>query len=157
MSRRLILSSLGAIALALAACSSDSSTGPETSPGILGTYVLQTANGAQPPVLLYSYQGGENPADSGSVYVRGDTLTVGADGTYRQSSWFVGRQGATVIGTAHWGDHGVWTRQGNTLHFDSGYIEDVAFDATLTPQGQLATTRDILGDGGTAAYVLRRL
>ena len=34
-----------------------------------------------------------------------------------------------------WGDRGTWTRQGDTIHFESDWIENVAFDAQLTTDG----------------------
>lgn len=140
-------------ALTLAGCSAGEGTAP---PKTGNRYIVETANGSPPPAIIATWNtGGTTLVDTGSVYLTGDTLTVDPDGTYRESAWLEGRSGTLLLGRQRWGDNGIWTRTGDTLHFESNYIEDVAFDATVPAPGTLATSRDLRGEG-TADYVFRR-
>ncbi len=143
------------VAAAAAGCSSGDSTAPVATGD---RYIVETANGSTPPAILTTWNtGGTAVGDTGTVYLTADTLTVSADGHYRESAWIEGRSGSLLLGRQRWSDHGIWTRSGDTLHFESEYIENIAFDATVPAIGQLQTTRDLRGQGeGIAQYVFRR-
>lgn len=140
-------------ALAVAGCSAaDVSTPPPTE----GRYIIETANGAPAPAIVARWNtGGGTAVDTGTVYLIGDTLVVGGDGHYQESAWYEGRSGGLLLGRQRWYDHGDWTRSGDSLHFESEYIEYVAFDAKLSGANGLATTRDLRQEG-SVDFVFRR-
>ena len=140
-------------ALAVAGCSGGDSTAPVAGGD---RYVVETAQGMAPPAIVATWNtGGSTATDTGTVFLTGDTLTLGVDGKYRESAWFEGRSGSLLLGRQRWSDHGIWTRTGDEIHFESEYIENVAFDATFPAPGQLETARDLRGEG-IADYVFRR-
>ncbi len=152
-----ILVTLAAAALALSACSSDS-TGPTPPPGLPGAYALQAAPGATLPQYIYSWNNvtTETPRDSGSVYLEADTLVITADGHYQHAMTVIARQGTVVVARTRYGDHGLWTRTGDAVHFESEYIENVTFDAVVGADGVLATSSDLIGDGPHFAFLLKK-
>lgn len=145
------LAAMALVALTLG-CSSDTALTPQGGPD--GTYLLQSANGATSPAYLYSWKA--SATDTGSVYILADTLEITADGKYRDNAWLETRSGNTVLGRLHEFDRGVVTRDGATLHFESNYLENVTFDATLSNDGRFATSRALLPETDPADYVLRR-
>ena len=148
--RTIIFATLAA--LAGASCSAGDNTGPARSGD---RYIVETAQGSAPPAIIATWNtGGGTQLDSGSVFLVGDTLQLDADGHYRESAWLEGRSGNILLGRQRWADHGVWTRSGDALHFESEYLENVAFDATIPAPGELETVRDLRGEG-IADYVFR--
>ena len=52
-----------------------------------------------------------------------------------------------------WGDRGIWTRQGDTIHFESDWIQNVAFDAELASDGTLRVHHNFTLDESLPAMV----
>lgn len=158
--------SLRTVAVALAsallvACGSDEATAPRehlppdvqpapTSP--VGAWTSRRIDGKAMPARIL---GGTEPEGySWEVHVLHDSVIVAADGTWRQR---VRVQESNTRGEIYPGSHndyGTWTRQGNTIHFVSEWIENVEFDAELTSDGLVVMHDFTLSQGELPA--LRR-
>jgi hypothetical protein len=136
---------------ALAACGGDS---PTEAPAHVGTYVLQTAAGQPAPALIESIPDPES-GQSIEVRVLSDTLELHADGTYRQRAQLEARLGGALLGRSIWSDHGDFTVTNGALHFDSNYLQNVAFDGAFT-SGVVTLTQNLVLEGTDDVYVLTR-
>ena len=132
----------------LVACGSDEATAPRQEPpppsSVVGTWVSQTIDGKAMPARLV---GGTEPDGlTWEVRAVSDTLILQANGrwTQRVRTRQTQSDGFDFVGTH--GDRGIWTRTGNTIHFESDWIENVAFDATLEDDGTLVVMHDFLLD-----------
>ena len=139
------------IALLLAACGSDT-----TQPGATtGTYLLVSANGQPAPALIHS-----GPyTDTGGlleVHVTADTIQLLDGGRYAQRAKLEARVDGQLVSRSTWSDHGVVSRTGSLLHFDSDYLQNVAFDGTLTSAGELRVTQNLAGEGADDLYTLQK-
>lgn len=144
------LATLFAIAT-LAACGSEA-TQPNTT---TGTYLLVAANGQPAPALIHS-----GPyADTGGlleVHVVADTIRLLDGGRYEQRAKLEARVDGQLVSRSTWADHGAVTHTGSLLHFDSDYLQNVAFDGTLTSAGELRVTQNLAGEGTDDLYALRK-
>jgi len=136
---------------ALVACGGDSPTEASTH---VGTYIMQTAAGQPAPALIESIPDPES-GKTIEVRVTGDTLELHADGTYRQRARLEVRLGGQVVGQSIWSDHGDFTLANGALHFESNYLENVAFDGALT-SGVVTLTQNLALEGADDVYVLTR-
>ena len=148
---RLLAATLVSAAI-VTACGGDS---PTEASSHVGTYVLQTAAGQAAPALIESVPDPES-GKTIEVRVTSDTLELHADGTYRQRAQLEVRLGGELIGKSTWSDHGELTVAGTTLHFDSSYLQNVAFDGALT-SGVVTLTQNLALEGADDVYVLTRV
>ena len=125
----------------LVACGSDEATAPRQEPPpveqpapatVVGTWTSRQIDGKALPA---SIAGGTDEGVTWDLSVLQDTLLVTADGRWVQRVRTRQVQSDGFTFTTFWGDHGTWTRQGDTIHFESQWIENVAFDAQLTTDG----------------------
>jgi len=129
-----------AVALA-AACGGESPTSvPDAQ--LLGTYNLQTINGASLPFL-----GARIGADS--VFITSVELTLSDGGLWTDSVMFLttdGIHGSTSVG----GDNGTWTQSGSSLSLFSTKNNKIAYIGTF------AGTRLALQISGGSTFVFAR-
>ena len=127
----------------LVACGSDEATAPrqEPPPGTeqpapltpVGAWASQRIDGKALPARI---AGGTEPDGlQWELRVVYDSLVVRADGRWVQRVRTTQTQSDGFNYSVTWGDRGTWTRQGNTIHFESDWIQNVAFDAELTSAG----------------------
>ncbi len=146
-----ILSATLACALALG-CASDS---PTEAPAHVGTWILQSVAGQSTPAVIHSLvaEATGKPID---VLVLGDTLELKSDGTYVQRAQLEVRLGGVLAGRSRWSDHGLYSLEGSAVHFDSGYIENVAFSGTLAAGRTLTVTQNLELEGTDDEYVMTK-
>jgi hypothetical protein len=115
-----------------------------------GRYLAESVAGKSIPGLLV-----EIPDSAGTiqVYLVADTLDVQAGGRYIQHAHIEGRINGQLVGQLRWSDHGVYTRDGNRVSFDSDYIENVQFQADYAADGRLHVTQDLTGEAGPMVHV----
>lgn len=82
---------------------------------------------------------------------RSGELQLNTDGSYQQAVRYFARIHGTVGFGGTWTDHGLWTRQGDSLFFDSEFVEAQNYAGELTELG-MEITQDILGLGGVGLY-----
>jgi hypothetical protein len=143
----------------LVACGSDEATAPrqEQPPETeqpapltpVGAWASQRIDGKALPARL---AGGTEP-DGLQWELRAtyDSLVVRADGRWVQRVRVEQTQSDGFNFGGTYGDRGTWTRQGNTIHFESDWIENVAFDGELLADGTLVVVHDFLLDDETPA------
>ena len=134
----------------LAACT-DATTAPVTPDG---TWVVVTANARALPAVIHDV----TYPDDGThvqVFVTVDTITIAA-GSYRQRGSTFAESNGVRIGTQLVSDHGLVTRNGDALHFESNYYQNVAFDGAVHADGSLVVVQDIAAQGSSASYLLRK-
>jgi len=112
----------------LAACGSDSSTGPSSpnSASIAGTYQLKTVSGSPLP---FTYQSGTT-----KVVVTSDVLVVAEGGTWSETGAYT----ATVNGQTSnqvISDGGTWTRAGSAVSFYSSQQGATSYAGTFNGSG----------------------
>jgi hypothetical protein len=56
-----------------------------------------------------------------------------------------------------WVDHGQLSRNAETLHFTSDYIQNVAFSGVVRDSSAVLVQQDLAGEGYVVDYVFRRL
>lgn len=62
-----------------------------------------------------------------------------------------------MAGRSRWTDRGFYSLQGSAVHFDSDYIQNVAFSGVLAAGPTLTVTQNLVGEGDDDTYVLKRL
>ena len=138
---------IAVVSALLVACGSDEATAPreELPPSVVGSWTSRQIDGKAMPALINS--GTEPEGWSWEVHVMYDSLIVTPDGHWRQRVRVheTNTKGETYPGSHN--DWGTWTRQGNTIHFVSEWIEAVEFDAQLTPDGLVVVHDFTLEDG----------
>jgi len=134
------------------ACGGDTPT--STSPHV-GIYVLESAAGQPAPAVIHSLVD-EATGKPIEVVVLGDTLELKSDGTYVQRAQLQVRLGGQVAGRSRWTDRGFYALEGSAVHFDSDYIQNVAFSGALTGGPTLTITQNLAGEGTDDVYVLKR-
>jgi hypothetical protein len=148
-----------AVALAsalLVACGSDEATAPrqDVPPVIqppaltpVGTWTSRKIDGQALPARI---AGGTDGGITWELRVLHDTLIVQANGRWVQHVRTKQTQSDGFDFAGFWGDRGTWTRSGDTIHFESDWIENVAFDGQLTNDG-LVVLHDFTLDDDLAA------
>jgi hypothetical protein len=142
---------LAAFALA-AGCSSTTDVSP--SPSLVGTYLLYTAAAQPAPALIHTaVDTSHAPID---IYVIGDTLEILDGGHYIQHARLEARTGSQLLSTSRWSDHGLFTVNGNTLTFESDYLQNVSFSGALTADGMVAVSQNLATEGTADIYLFTR-
>ena len=134
------------------ACSGDS---PTEAPSHVGTYLLQSAAGQSAPAVIHSLMD-EDTGKPIQVLVLGDTIELKSDGTYIQRAQLQVRLGGLVAGHSRWTDRGFYSLEGSTVHFDSDYIQNVAFSGALSAGHTLTVTQNLAGEGEDDEYVMAK-
>ncbi|MFL5605673.1 MAG: hypothetical protein ACJ8AD_04435 [Gemmatimonadaceae bacterium] len=119
-------------------------------PPLEGSYVLHTAAGQPAPALIHTAVDPSHPPID--VYVLGDTLEILDGGRYIQRGRLEARTGSQLVSTSRWSDHGVFTVDGNALHFDSEYLQNITFDGTIA-NGMLSITQNLASEGTADVYL----
>ena len=138
--------------VALAACADSSPTEAKTH---VGTYLLQSAAGQPAPAIIHSLID-EASGQSIVLLLLGDTLEVHADGTYIQHARLELRVDGVFTGRSRWSDHGIYSLHGSDIHFESEYLENIAFDGRLASGAVITLTQNLAGEGTDDEYVLAR-
>jgi hypothetical protein len=105
-----------ALAVALAACGSDSPTGPKDVPG---TYLLRTINGNALPFTV------PNTLDH-TIVINSVTATLNGNDTYAVAGTGTQDENASTVIT----DAGTYTQSGSTLHFTSAAFQGAVYTAS---------------------------
>ena len=151
---------LVAAAVTLAACG-DGSTAPVTpGPVVVPSPVTPTPPAGIRPVVgrwgtyrlddktLPAVIAGGTEPDGLTWELRAvfDSLVIRADGRWEQRARVRQEQsdGTQFGGTFY--DKGRWTRQGDSLHFESDWIQNVRFDGYLSEGGELVVDHDFTLD-----------
>ena len=146
--RYLTIALAGVVTLA---CAGDS---PTEAPLHTGTYIMHSAAGQQSPAVIH-YLIDETSGQPIEVLVLGDTLELKSDGTYIQRAQLEVRLGGQRAGRQRWTDRGFYALEGSAVHFDSDYIQNVAFSGTLSAGPTLTVTQNLAGEGDEDVYVLK--
>jgi hypothetical protein len=150
-----VASRFGAVLFLLAAACGESTVAPS---GPAGTYTLRQAGGQPLPGTVFDEiisSGGTSPDFQLRILVSAGSLTLADDGTYRHELDFT----STIDGVAQpsgvWGDHGRYTLAGDSVHFESEFIQNLAFGGALAG-GRLEIEHDLAvrlaGQGDPARY-----
>ena len=161
--RRAFAAAMTVAAVALSACSKDSS-GPDNGGGgepppppptqsIVGTYALQSAADKALPAVIYEEKEGEEVLVR--VSILSGSLTLKQDGKFEGTlnvRWFFEGEGEddTPIPAS-----GTYTRNGNTLTFVSDDPEDPQFTGTVSG-GVANLTIDLLGIEDPISYKFKK-
>ena len=154
-----VVSRLGFALLVLATACGDGATTPSTP---AGQYALEQAGGQPLPGTVFDElisPGGTTPDFQLRIIVSSGSLTLADDGTYRHEMHFT----STIDGVAQpsgvWGDHGRYTLAGDSVHFDSEFIQNLAFAGAFAG-GRLEIEHDLAvrlaGQGDPARYAFAR-
>jgi hypothetical protein len=111
--------------------------------------LLRRADGQDLPAPIDHQATVEGMVD---FYVLSDTLTLGADGTYRQRALLEARIGTTVIARPIWSDHGRYTITGTAFQAESEYLQFVTFDGVVEAGGAIRLRQDLTGGGSAVDY-----
>ena len=118
-----------------------------------GTWILQSAAGQSAPAVIHSIvdEASGKPID---VLVLGDTLELKSDGTYVQRAQLEVRLGGVLAGRSRWTDRGFYSLEGSAVHFDSDYLQNVAFSGAVAAGHTLTVTQNLAREGTDDEYVL---
>lgn len=120
------------LAFVLAACGSDSSTGPS---GVVGTWSLQTVNGSALPFVVG--QSGENKSE-----LLADTIKLASAGGFIESSSFrTTLNGVVTLQTV--ADTGTYTLSGSTLTLSSTTSAGASGSGTVSGNTITATIQGL--------------
>lgn len=139
------------LVMAAAACDSTTPAEPHPQPGpepqpLAGSWSVTHVRGvAMPGAVLYVFDPATVNGRESSVHVLVDSsrLVITADGRYQHRTWateWVGEVGGPPVAPwARWfhGDFGVWTRAGNALEFESGWLQNHTMTGTYADDGIL--------------------
>lgn len=133
-------------------CAGDS---PTEASSHVGTWILQSAAGQSAPAVIHSVvdEASGKPIE---VLVLGDTLELKSDGTYVQRAQLEVRLGGVLAGRSRWTDHGLYALEGSAVHFDSDYLQNVAFSGALAAGHTLTVTQNLAREGTDDEYVLMK-
>ena len=134
------------------ACAGES---PTEAPLHTGTYILHSAAGQQAPAVIHSLID-ETSGELIELVVLGDTLELKPDGTYIQRAQMEVRIHGQRAGRSRWTDRGFYALEGSAVHFDSDYLQHVAFSGELASGPTLTVTQNLAGEGDEDVYVLTR-
>lgn len=149
--RRFLVAAL--ISVVAIGCAADSPT--QASPQHVGTWILQSAAGQSAPAVIHSVID-EASGKPINVLVLGDTLELKSDGTYIQRAQLEVRLGDVLVGRSRWTDRGFYSLEGSAVHFDSDYLQNVAFSGELTTGPTLSVTQNLAREGNDDVYLLTR-
>jgi hypothetical protein len=123
-------------------------------PPLEGSFVLHTAAGQPAPALIHTaVDTSHAPID---IYVVGDTLEILDGGHYIQHARLEARTGSQLLSTSRWSDHGLFTVNGNTLTFESDFLQNVSFSGGLTADGMIAVSQNLAAEGTADIYLFTR-
>ena len=126
----------------LVACGSDGATAPrrEVPPPAgspvapVGAWASERIYGRPLPAVI---AGGVHQGVTWEVRALYDSLIVTSDGRWRQTVLVEQVQSDGFYSRGIHGDKGIWTREGNTVRFESDWIENVSYTGRLTDDGAL--------------------
>lgn len=130
-------------------CTDVSVTAPGSHP-VVGVHALRAAAGAPLPALVQRIVDGDSGGEM-QVYVLSDTLELDG-GRYQQRARIEVRDGNVVIARSRWNDHGTYTLDRGRAHFESDYVQNVAFDGVVS-EGSVLVMQDLVGEGTRVEYV----
>ena len=113
---------------------------------------MQSAAGQSAPAVVHSLidEPSGKPID---VLVLGDTIELKSDGTYIQRAQLEVRIGGVLAGRSRWTDRGFYSLEGSAVHFDSDYIQNVAFSGAVAGP-TLTVTQNLPREGTDDVFVL---
>jgi hypothetical protein len=153
--RGMWISGVTVFLLGAAACGDE----PFTPSTLAGQYTLAQAGGQPLPGAVFDGiihdSSGTIPDFHLRIVASSGSLTLTADGRYQHAVDLV----ATIDGAPHsmprWRDHGQFTLQGDSVHFDSEFLQGVQF-AGAAKAGRLEVEQDLPGEGRLARYAFAR-
>lgn len=115
---------LGILCIALAACGSDKTTGPDVDLSFVGNYSLSQMNGTNLPfVMLQSGQA--------SISMTSDRLSIADGGTWSENGTTKTVENGQTSNDA-WSDHGTWLRSGNNIVLSSSVNTNTDYRGTFS-------------------------
>jgi hypothetical protein len=141
---------LGAAFTLVAGCNSTT----DASRPLEGTYLLESAAGQAVPALIHTAVDVSHPPID--IYVVNDTLQILAGGRYIQRGRLTAYMESNVVSTLRWSDHGMVTVDGNTLRFESEYLQNVSFGGTLAANGLIEISQNLANEGTVDLYRFSR-
>lgn len=135
---------------------------PPASP--VGAWRATALRGVSLPAAIYVFDPDETYGYPASVHMVVDsaTLELQADGRYLHRIWITEWEG-NLGGPPHtvrwpWqlGDHGGWTRDGDSVHLDSWYLENLAMDGDLVAGAVLELRHGLTHGDPPAPFTYRR-
>lgn len=138
--------------LLLAGCSDSTGEGnPPADPSAAGNYTMNA------PVLAFDgrvIEPEQGDFDLRVVATEG-TLELASDSTYEYHARLDTYVDEVFVGKKIWQDHGDWRPVGDSLHFDSQYIEGLTFKGSRTG-ASMKLILDMVGEGTTAHFPFER-
>ena len=123
---------------------------PTLPSSVVGTWTSRLIDGKSLPA---SIAGGTDEGITWDLRVLQDTLVIASNGRWVQRVRTRQTQSDGFNFNSTWGDRGNWTRQGDTIHFESDWIQNVAFDAELASDGTLRVHHNFTLDESLPAMV----
>jgi hypothetical protein len=142
-----------ALAMVAVGCDSGSKevTGPGPGPGSVGSYRLEAP--------FTAYEGSQSDSAWGTyqlkVIATEGTLMLRADSSYEHRLRLEAYIDGQLAHRGPWSDRGLWRQQGDSLVFDSGFIQNLAFRGVREEAG-LVLHQDVVGEGVIAAFPFSR-
>jgi hypothetical protein len=81
----------------------------------------------------------------------GGALAFASDSTYEHRLQLEAYVDGELADRSRWTDRGLWRFAGDTLHFDSGFIENQAFLGQGNSE-RLTLIQDVVGEGVVASF-----
>jgi hypothetical protein len=139
--------------LGAGACGGDA---PTQSEDLLGRRTLEQVDGVGVPAPVFDDVVQD---DSGSFHLRvvatSGWLELGANGRYDHGIELAATIDGQPAPTTHWRDHGMYTVRGDTVDFESAYLENVSFHARVADR-RLHVDQDLVGEGRAAQFTFGR-
>lgn len=138
--------------MVLAGCSDSTGEGnPPADPGAAGTYTMNA------PVL--AFEGRVIEPEQGDFDLRvvatEGTLELASDSTYEYHARLDTYVDEVLAGKQIWQDRGDWRLVGDSIHFESQYLEGLTFKGSRTAGG-MELTLDMVGEGSQAHFPFER-
>jgi len=113
-------------------------------PTLAGTWTSRLIDGNALPARI----AGDTEPDGliWDVRVMQDTLLIAADGHWVQRARTLQTQSNGFNFAGLWFDRGIVTRNGNALHFESEWMQNVAFDGEILADGTLVVLHNFTLD-----------
>lgn len=132
---------LGALLVVLAACGSDTTTGPDVDLSFVGTYTLRTIDGSKLPYVFL--QTGQDAAA-----MTASTIVIADGGTWSEQSEFrITDNGQTETQVVS--NNGTWFRSANNLILTSTLHNNTPYSGTFS-------TNQLTLSDGSLTYVFSR-
>ena len=132
-----------------AGCGNDAAGPADPPPAASGSYVLQA------PLTIYDEIVPDSAGDYRLLVVATGGSLVLSDSSYQQEVQYEAFVDGTLAARPRWVDRGLWRVQGDTVHFDSGYLEGVTFHAVRQQWG-LRVHQTLMEETAVSVYPFRR-